>query len=101
MWLFSPSLIRVFALEERHQHDLEIEPGRPVLDVIEIVLDAVDEARVAAEAVDLRPTGDSGADFVAGIVMRDFRLEALDELGALRARADEAHVAHEDVPELG
>ncbi len=36
-------------------HDLEIERQRPVLDVVEVELDALLERRVAAPAVDLRP----------------------------------------------
>src|SRR4051812_40018990 len=48
--------------EQRHQDDIEIETHRPVLDVVEIVLDAhvhlPELVRLAAPAADLRPSGD-------------------------------------------
>src|SRR5207302_4380412 len=52
-------------------------------------------------AGDLRPAGDSGLDQMAARPERDGRLEQLDELGALGARADDGHVAAEHVHELG
>src|SRR5436305_11460658 len=88
------------AAHEREPHDLEIERDRPVLDVIEVVLDALLERRVAAPAVDLRPSSDAGLDLVAQHVLRDAVLELLDEERPLRTRADDRHVAAEDVPEL-
>src|SRR5215218_6009981 len=39
-------------------HDLDVEADRPVFDVVEIVLDAFLERRVAAPAVDLGPPRD-------------------------------------------
>src|SRR5919197_6214759 len=45
------------AADEREPHDLEVEPDRPVLDVIQIVLDALFDRGVPAPAVHLRPTG--------------------------------------------
>src|SRR4051794_11616639 len=51
-----PDSIRVLveeALHEGQPHDLEVEHHRPVLDVIEVVLDALLDRRVAAPAVDL------------------------------------------------
>src|SRR5437660_1795061 len=86
---FSSSCLPVFPLSEgvpmqaaheREPHDLEIERDRPVLDVVEVVLDAFLERRVAAPAVDLRPAGDAGLDLVAEHVLRDAVLELLDEI---------------------
>src|SRR5688572_5856347 len=88
------------ATHEREPHDLEVEADRPVLDVIQVVFDALLERGVAAPAVDLRPAGDAGLDLVAQHVLRDAVLELLDEVGALRPRADDRHVAADDVPEL-
>ena len=73
---------------------------RPVLDVVEVVLDALLERGVAAPAVDLRPAGDAGLHLVAQHVLRNAVLELLDEERPLRPRADERHVAAEHVPEL-
>src|SRR4051812_41269174 len=53
------------AAHQRQPHDLDVERDRPVLDVVEIVLDPLLERRVAAPAVDLGPAGDPGLDLVA------------------------------------
>ncbi len=49
-------------------------------------------------AGDLPPAGDAGADEVALVLPV---LVVLDDLGQLGARSDEAHLAREDVEELG
>lgn len=63
--------------KDGHQEDPDIEAQRPVVDIVEIVLDApqhlVIGARLAAQAVDLRPSGDSGLDVVAGRTQRAIR----------------------------
>src|SRR5262245_51102545 len=81
-------------------HDLDIESYRPVLDVIQIVLDALLERRVAAPAVDLGPSRNAGLDLVAQHVLRNAVLELLDEERPLRARTHDGHVALQHVPEL-
>src|SRR5687767_10090536 len=45
------------AADEREPHDLQVERDRPVLNVIEVVLDPLLERGVAPPAVDLRPAG--------------------------------------------
>src|ERR1051325_8024564 len=84
----------------RQPHDLDVERHRPVLDVVEVVFDALLERRLAAPAVHLRPAGDTGLHLVAQHVLRDAVLELFDEEGALGARADDRHVALQHVPEL-
>src|SRR4249920_2572412 len=59
----------------QHQH-LQVEPERPVLDVVVIPLDAVRERRLAAEAVHLRPAGDARLHALAVAVAVDALLEA-------------------------
>src|SRR5262249_5489270 len=94
--------------ERRPRHDVGIEHQRPVLDVVEVMLDAaLDRLRVldlAAPAVDLRPAGDAGLDPVAGEVAVDRVVETavLDLLiDGMRARPDQRQVALEhDVEEL-
>src|SRR5260370_42458008 len=49
----------------------------------------------------LRPSGHTGTHFVAQHVVREFGTKLFYELGPLRARANDAHVAEEDVEELG
>src|SRR5436190_3147682 len=62
-------------LQEREPHDLQIEPHRPIFDVVQVVLDALLERGVAAPAVDLRPTGQPRLHFVAQHVLRNLVLE--------------------------
>src|SRR5918912_2127514 len=105
MWQWrsiTPALLR--RLEDgghRHEQDLQVEPEGPVLDVVVVPLDPVRERGLAAQAVDLRPPGDAGLDAVAVLVAADAPLEQLDELRALGARPDNAHLAAQDVEELG
>src|SRR3712207_1548857 len=82
------------------QQDLQVEPERPVLDVVVVPLDPVRQRGLAAQAVDLGPAGDPRAHAVAVVVAAHAPLEQLDELGALRPRADDAHLAPQDVEEL-
>src|SRR5215203_5721909 len=86
--------------DDGQPHDLDVEADRPVFDVVEIVLDALFERRVAAPAVHLRPPGDPRFDLVAEHVLRDAVLELLDEIGPLRPWTDQRHVAAKHVPEL-
>src|SRR5258708_16922953 len=84
----------------RFRQDHEVEHERPVLDVIEIVLDALldllGRSEFAAPAIDLRPSGDAGLDAVAGEIAVD-RLVELPGLcllcSPLRARAPPLPVA--------
>ena len=79
---------------------MQIEPGVPVRDVVEVVLDAFTQGCVAAPAVDLRPAGDAGLDTVAGRVVGNGLAEAVNEHRPLRPRADQAHVAFEHIDKL-
>src|SRR5262249_7500839 len=104
--------VRVLAL--RHQRDrrpgqdVEIEQHRPVLDVVQIELDALLDLLVglalAAPSVDLRPAGDAGLDAVAGEVAVDGLVEqpALQlALHRMRTRTDQRQVVLEhDVEQL-
>src|SRR3954467_3161494 len=72
--------------EKREAHDLDVERDRPVLDVIQIVLDPLFQRRVAAPAVDLCPARDPGFHLVTKHVLRDAMLELLDEVWTFRTR---------------
>src|SRR5437762_1458899 len=74
--------------QQRQPHDLQIEPHRPVLDVVEVVLDPLLDRGVAAPAVHLRPAGDAGLHLVAQHVLRDLVLELRHEQRPLGPRAD-------------
>src|SRR5258706_8253567 len=98
-----PDSVRVLVREapaEREPEDLDVEADRPVLDVVEVVFDALGQARVPAPAVNLRPARDAAPHAVAEHVLRELLLEGAYELRPLGTRADERHVAHEDVHEL-
>src|SRR5690242_18564452 len=66
------------AHDQRAQQDPDIEAQRPVLDVVDIVLDALvhrlDARRLAAPAIDLRPAGDARLHAMAAQI-------AVDDLG--------------------
>src|SRR5262245_37782263 len=88
------------APEECQPDDLQVEANRPIFDVVEIVLDALFERRVAAPAIDLRPAGKARLDLVAEHVLRDLVPELLDEMRTLGPRPDDGHVPAQHVPEL-
>src|SRR3982751_6345238 len=85
---------------QRHPQDLDVERQGPVLDVVEVVLDPLRKARVAAPAMDLRPPRDPRADAMADHVLRELLLELPDELRPLGPRADEGHLAAQHVTQL-
>src|SRR5512145_1518915 len=58
------------AVDNCQKQNLEVEHERPVLDVVEVVLDAHTDRRVAAPSVNLRPSRHSGANLVAEHVVR-------------------------------
>src|SRR6185312_7092358 len=94
--------------QRRLEQDVQIEQHRPVLDIVEIELDALLDflfaIDLAAPAVHLRPAGDAGLDAMA----REIAINGLVEQPALqsalhgvRARADQRQVALEyDIEEL-
>src|SRR6187402_3869924 len=86
--------------EDGKPHDLQVECHRPVLDVVEVVLNSLLERRVTAPAVYLRPARDARLHLVPKHVLRDAVLELFDEERTLRARTDNGHVAAEHIPQL-
>src|SRR5690242_5842170 len=61
--------------------DLQIQPRRPVVDVVEVILDPLLHLLVrlslAPETVDLRPAGDAGLDIVTTRIERNATLELM------------------------
>src|ERR1700694_1966363 len=106
------TLVRVLVLRHQRQRRLEqnveIEQHRPVLDIVEIELDALLDflfaVDFAAPAVDLRPAGNARLDAVAReiAVHRFVEQPALQfTLHGVRTRADQREIAFEhDVEEL-
>src|SRR5262245_64631290 len=85
---------------KRAQEDREIQAERPVVQVGEIVAE-LDLRLRRVVARDLRESGHAGTDRMAQLIARHRRREARGELGPLRPRADETHVASENGTELG
>src|SRR5436305_1105973 len=85
----------------RSEQNLHVEPWRPVLDVPVVPLDPIGDRRLPAQPVDLRPAGDTRLHAVPVLVAAEFLAIELNELGTLRSRANETHLASENVEELG
>src|SRR5437899_1453915 len=93
--------VRRKSAPEGLQEDFQVEGERPALDVVEVVLEALLERGVAPPPVDLGPPGHAGLDLVAEHVPGQLAPKLLHEHGPLRARADQAHLAPQNVHELG
>ncbi|EAU61758.1 hypothetical protein STIAU_7234 [Stigmatella aurantiaca DW4/3-1] len=100
---FSSGSVRVLGQETaqgRAHQNLKIHQQRPVLDVVQIVLDPLLDGRLPAQPVDLRPTRNARLHLVSQVVAGNLPLELLDEDRALGTRPHQAHVAAQHVEEL-
>src|SRR5439155_7100567 len=77
----------------------EVERERAVGDVLEVVCELLLPGRLAGDAR-LREAGQAGTDDQALPVLRDRPRQLFEKGRPDRPRADEAHVAAEDVPQL-
>ena len=77
-------------LGEGPDDDLDVEPERPVLDVVVVEAGPVGDRGVPPQAADLREPGEPGLDAVAVGVAVVLGGELVDEVRPLRTRADEA-----------
>src|SRR5262245_58234149 len=68
---------------QRHEHDLEIEPKRPVLDVVVVAFGPIRKRGPTAEPVDLCQAGDSRLHTVPLVIAVDLLLVDLDVFGPL------------------
>src|ERR687887_168829 len=82
--------------ERGAEEDLQVDPGRAVLDVPDVELDAFVPRQLRA-AVYLGPAGEAGLDVEPAALPGRVLLHLVAKRGP---RADEAHVAADDVPEL-
>ena len=88
------------AAEDGHPEDVQIEPGCPVRDVIEIVLDSFAKRCVTAPAMDLGPSGDPRFDPVPGHVVRNRLAELLREYRPFGPWPNEAHITPQNIDQL-
>src|SRR5688572_31625465 len=88
---------------QRLEEDQHVEPGREILDVVEVVLelegDLIDPAHITL--VDLRPAGDAGLHDIAVAVERDACHEERRKALRLWTRTDPAHLTAQDIEDLG
>src|SRR3954453_9964172 len=87
-------------LGEGPDKDLDVEPERPVLDVVVVEARTVGDGRVPAQATDLGEPGETGLHPVAVGVAVVLGGEPVDEVRPLRPGTHQRHVAPEDVPQL-
>ena len=83
----------------RPPHDFQIQPQGPVVNVFQIQPHPVAEIGDVVAAADLPEAGEAGFDAQAA-AMRQI-VKTFDFVHRQRARADEAHLAAQDVKELG
>jgi hypothetical protein len=98
--LYASTSLLAPAANHRHSQDVGVESKRPVPNVIGIMLQTFFHAGEAAPSMNLCIPGDSASDTMAKIVAAIFLAEGLCELRAFGPRADQTHVATQDVPEL-
>src|ERR1700722_7801289 len=96
-------LIRVAADQsgKNRQHDnTQIEKEAPILEVIQIVFQALLYGSVASPTVYLRPTRNSRFEPVAVVIARYIIQKFLNEVRPLRPRANHAHFTLQDINKL-
>src|ERR1700733_7232870 len=83
---------------QRQQHDEEIQNGRAIFEVIQIVFEIAQRVLgIAGPAMNPRPAGDAGLDAMAQRVERDYFVHAAGEERALRAGTHDRHLSLENV----
>src|SRR6478672_6350996 len=82
--------------------DDEVEDQTSVLDVVEVVGQLLESARSigGVPAANLRPSRDPGLDEMPTTPVRHHFFEQSEQFRSLRAGADKAHLASNDVPQL-
>src|SRR5690625_3858398 len=100
-------LIRTFLEqhdEARHHENADVEQQRPVLGVIDVVLDAssdlVDRVGLSTEAMDLSPAGNARLDLVAREIATDLFREFLVMAERMRPWSDQRHAPLQHVEKL-
>src|ERR1700730_1924394 len=95
-----PALGRILTLKESHGHDLKIENQTPIFHVPDVVVNPLGQIGIAAQPMDLRPTGYSWFGIMTSIIVRYIMFKPGDKFGSLRPRPDQAHFSLKHIPEL-
>ena len=80
--------------------DLQIEPERPMLQIIEVVLNPLANRSVASPAADLSPPSNTRLQRMPRHVAGNISPKNLNEVRPLRARSNQAHVSAQHIDEL-
>src|SRR5208337_2713341 len=94
------SIPREHAGRDGPHDNLKVQQQAPVPDVVQVVFQTAANGRISAQAIDLRPSGDSNLEPVPAVVLLDFTQEFLREMRPLGPGADNAHVTFQNVEKL-
>src|SRR2546429_4292020 len=89
------------AVPERHPENFHVKDQGPVLDIVQVMLKALLQRRIAAPTVHLGPASHASFDPMSQHIAWDALTKFLNQNGPFRAWSHQAHVALEDIPELG
>src|SRR5882724_1968599 len=89
------------AVPERHPENFHVKDQGPVLDIVQVMLKALLQRRIATPTVHLGPASHASFDTMPQHIARDALTKFLNQDGPLRAWSHQAHLALEDIPELG
>src|SRR3712207_2551179 len=87
-------------LSHSGDQDFQVQPQRPILNVVVVETGTVLNRGVPAQTVNLGPTREADRHPMTGDVAGDVAGELGDEVWTLRARSDQTHLPAEDVPKL-
>src|SRR6187401_2729425 len=103
-WLCQRTIsIRISAgkdVDNCKRHDAQVKPDGPILDIVKVKLDSGRQVGIAAQIVDLCPSGDSGLHQVSLHVAGNLGAEDLHQLRPLRTWANDGHLASQHIDEL-
>src|SRR5262249_41356934 len=85
---------------ERLEQDLDVERQRPGLYVEQVILGALDDRGLSAQAIDLRPAGHAGLFHMPLPISGDQVRELRYKLGPFRSWPHQAHFAKQHIDQL-
>src|ERR1022692_2243168 len=86
--------------EDREEYNLEVKCEAPIAQVVEVIFQPIGNGCVTSESIHLGPARNPNLEIMARIVPGYILQKLLNKVGPFRSRAYDAHVAHEDIPEL-
>ena len=83
-----------------HPKHFDVDPERPSLNIIQVILQSLADTRPPPPSMHLRPTSHPHRHGVPEVVIRQDFAELFDKNRPFRARSHQAHLALQDVPKL-